>query len=180
MQQQDRQPSKPSPPSIEGEAIEHTLQLIRQANRVFGLAIKDPQIIFDLKGQTAGMVKFLTKGLVQIRYNNKLLEENREHFLTQTLVHEVAHIVARTKYGRHIRPHGQEWQHIMIHFGARPQRCHSYDVSRTEQRKMRRFNYKCQCRSHQLTTIRHNRVRRGQSYICRHCSSPLIHDHIEP
>jgi hypothetical protein len=28
-----------------------------------------------------------------------------------TLIHEIAHLVAFEKYGRNIKPHGQEWKH---------------------------------------------------------------------
>lgn len=35
---------------------------------------------------------------------------NKYRFLI-TLVHEIAHLVAFQKYGRHIKPHGVEWKH---------------------------------------------------------------------
>lgn len=35
---------------------------------------------------------------------------NQYRFLI-TLVHEIAHLVAFTKYGRYIKPHGVEWKH---------------------------------------------------------------------
>lgn len=48
---------------------------------------------------------------------------NKYRFLI-TLVHEIAHLVAFEKYGRFIKPHGDEWklvfQHLMISF-IRPQ-----------------------------------------------------------
>ena len=48
---------------------------------------------------------------------------NKYRFLI-TLVHEIAHLVAFEKYGRFIKPHGNEWklvfQHLMISF-IRPQ-----------------------------------------------------------
>ncbi len=167
-------------PSLEGEATQRTLQLISQANQAFELSIQAPSILFDLKGQTAGMVKFLADGAIQIRYNRKLLEKNQLRYLAQTLPHEVAHIVARAQHGRQVRPHGHEWRSVMVFFGAEPLRCHSYDVSGITLRKLKRFNYKCQCKNHQLTTIRHNRVRRGQTYICRSCATALIPAPSEP
>lgn len=48
---------------------------------------------------------------------------NKYRFLI-TLIHEIAHLVAFEKYGRFIKPHGDEWkitfQHLMIPF-IRPQ-----------------------------------------------------------
>ena len=36
---------------------------------------------------------------------------NRYRFL-MTLIHEIAHLVAFEKYGRNIKPHGQEWKYV--------------------------------------------------------------------
>lgn len=45
--------------------------------------------------------------------------QNKYRFLI-TLVHEIAHLVAFEKYGRHIKPHGDEWkmtfQRLMVPF----------------------------------------------------------------
>ncbi|MCL9809213.1 SprT-like domain-containing protein [Flavobacterium luminosum] len=45
--------------------------------------------------------------------------QNKYRFLI-TLVHEIAHLVAFEKYGRHIKPHGEEWkltfQRLMVPF----------------------------------------------------------------
>jgi hypothetical protein len=46
-------------------------------------------------------------GRHEITVNGSL---NRYRFLI-TLVHEIAHLVAFEKYGRHIKPHGAEWKH---------------------------------------------------------------------
>lgn len=45
--------------------------------------------------------------------------QNKYRFLI-TLIHEIAHLVAFEKYGRHIKPHGDEWkatfQRLMVPF----------------------------------------------------------------
>ncbi len=46
-------------------------------------------------------------GMHQITVNSNL---NKYRFLI-TLVHEIAHLVAFQKYGRNIKPHGNEWKH---------------------------------------------------------------------
>ncbi len=55
-------------------------------------------------------------GRHQITVNASL---NKYRFLI-TLIHEIAHLVAFEKYGRHIKPHGLEWkrtfQHLMLPF----------------------------------------------------------------
>lgn len=59
-------------------------------------------------------------GKHEITVNSNL---NKYRFLI-TLVHEISHLVAFEKYGRFIKPHGNEWkitfQHLMIPF-IRPQ-----------------------------------------------------------
>jgi SprT protein len=119
------------------------------------------------------MVLFPQGGAPVIRYNPILLQHNRQEFLTQTLPHEVAHVIARKLYGRSIRPHGNEWKEVMQFFGADSLRCHNYATENVPVRKLRRFTYTCGCQQHQLTTIRHNRIQKGLTYRCRQCGEPL-------
>ncbi len=53
-----------------------------------------------------GDYRKLEGGQHQITVNASL---NQYRFL-MTLVHEIAHLVAFTKYGRNIKPHGIEWK----------------------------------------------------------------------
>ncbi|MGB5553395.1 MAG: SprT-like domain-containing protein [Flavobacteriaceae bacterium] len=63
-----------------------------------------------------GDYRKMPSGLHQITVNATL---NKYRFLI-TLVHEIAHLVAFEKYGRHIKPHGLEWkktfQYLMLPF----------------------------------------------------------------
>ncbi|WP_010520225.1 SprT-like domain-containing protein [Aquimarina agarivorans] len=63
-----------------------------------------------------GDYRKLPSGEHVITINNTL---NKYRFLV-TLVHEIAHLVAFTKYGRLIKPHGKEWkytfQQLMLPF----------------------------------------------------------------
>lgn len=131
-------------------------------------------IRFDLTGKAAGMALFPSRGTPVIRYNALLLAENRDDFLKRTVPHEVAHIVARRRFGKKIKPHGAEWRQVMHLFGAEASRCHNYDVSRSIRRTLKRYPYRCDCTTHQLSSIRHNRVKRGQIYRCISCKQPLI------
>ncbi|MEM7186700.1 MAG: SprT-like domain-containing protein [Bacteroidota bacterium] len=54
-----------------------------------------------------GDYRRMPNGQHQITINSNL---NPYRFLL-TLVHELAHLVAFTKYGRAIKPHGKEWKH---------------------------------------------------------------------
>ena len=54
-----------------------------------------------------GDYRRIPDGSQQITINSNL---NKYRFLITT-VHEIAHLVAFEKYGRSIKPHGQEWKH---------------------------------------------------------------------
>ena len=154
-------------------AEQRTRELLHAAEAEFAVRCPLGGIHFDLKGKSAGMVVFPPGRAAYIRYNPALLRRNHEAFLSQTLPHEVAHLVARCLFGAKIRPHGREWRTIMQFFGAEPRRCHDFELDESQTRKMRRFPYRCGCRQHQLSAIRHNRVRKGQTYRCRLCGEPL-------
>jgi SprT protein len=154
-------------------ATRETQALIRRAERHYHISIPSVDILFDLRGTAAGMVLFPQGSPPVIRYNPILLQHNRHDFLTQTLPHEVAHLIARRLYGRSIRPHGNEWKAVMEFFGADSLRCHNYATENVPVRKLRRFTYICGCQQHQLTTIRHNRIQKGLTYRCRQCGEPL-------
>lgn len=63
-----------------------------------------------------GDYRRLENGMHQITVNANL---NKYRFLI-TLIHEIAHLVAFQKFGRHIKPHGNEWkytfQQLMLPF----------------------------------------------------------------
>jgi len=158
------------------QATEQSHALLNQAELHFKRPMPEVEVLFDLQGQAAGMVKIMRRGEILVRYNPTLLNENGDHFLSQTIPHEIAHVVVHTLNRSRVRPHGPEWQQIMHFFGAKTQRCHSYKVKPSIRRRLQRFNYHCGCREHLLTSIRHNRAINGQRYICSRCRE-VLHEH---
>lgn len=150
-----------------------TEALLEQARRQFRVRIAAPEVRFDLRGKAAGQVRQAPGRVWQVRYNALLLAREPEQFLAQTVPHECAHLIAFALFGRAIRPHGKEWRGIMAHLGAEPKRCHSFPVDDLPARRLRRFDYHCACRSHQLTSTRHHRAQAGQTYFCVACRGPL-------
>lgn len=155
------------------ETVRYTLALLDRASEHFSLTLHPVDIRFDLRGKAAGMVRFATSGPPIIRYNRMLLESYPTYFITQTVPHEVAHVVVAALYPFRTAPHGSEWRQVMFFFGAEPKRCHALPVSGTVVRRVARFSYRCACREHSITSIRHNRIARGERYYCRHCSMLL-------
>jgi SprT protein len=146
--------------------------------RALDLHVRTPapisvEIRFDLRGKSAGQVRIRPRGRYLIRYNLELLRRGGTDFLTRTVPHEVAHVIAHHRYGSSIQPHGPEWRAIMHDLGADASRCHNYDVSGLTQRRLSYFDYQCGCMSHRLSSIRHNRIAKGQRYLCRRCGEPL-------
>lgn len=143
----------------------------QQAETFFKQRFIRPQVSFKLRGQKAG-VAHLNQNL--LRFNPQLYQNNREHFLKQTVPHEVAHLVAHRLFGGHIRPHGEEWQLIMRGvYELTPDRCHTYEITR---RQVSRFIYKCDCveRDFPFSAQRHALVKKGRRYVCRGCRGTLV------
>jgi len=158
---------------LQHEARQRTWRLLDLASRRFGANLLRPEIRFDLKGKAAGQVRTTSGHHCVVRYNSSLLQRYSQEFLKRTVPHESAHVVTFHLFGPGVQPHGREWHAIMKLFGAPPDRCHNYDVRGMEVRRLRRYQYRCECRTHQLTSIRHNRIGSGQVYLCRQCGSPL-------
>jgi len=150
-----------------------TTRLRDLAARHFDAEFAMPSVCFDLRGTSAGQVRVTDGGDCLVRYNAHLLEHYPQAFLSQTVPHETAHLVAFSLFGLQVPPHGREWRAIMALFGAAPERCHNYPVDGLQVRCLRRYDYRCACRTHQFTSIRHNRIRSGQIYRCRQCGQPL-------
>ena len=162
-----------SSPAVDSE-IEHRVQrkldaLCAVVQERFGVVMR-PEVAWDLRGQAAGQANGRRN---LIRFNRELAERYSNEFVAQTVPHELAHLVAFQKFGGSIRPHGREWQAVIVALGAEPRRTHCYEVTPT--RKLKRFFYQCHCpdAEYQLTAIRHNRIQRGHVYICKRCLQPL-------
>ena len=151
-----------------------TMDCLQQAGQMFQFSPASVAVTFDLTGSAAGMYRVYGTDRV-IRYNPYIFAKYFANNLAVTVPHEVAHYVTDRLYGlRNIRPHGVEWKTVMRSLGADPCVTASYDLSGVPVRRQRRFSYRCECSTHQLSSCRHNKIQRGQSsYLCRRCGSAL-------
>ena len=150
-----------------------TGKYIEQASRIFLRHFVMLPVFFDLSGRLAGMYKVHGRTRC-IRYNPWLFARYYEENLAVTVPHEVSHYLTDTIHGRRgIRPHGKEWREIMALFGADDQVIADFDLSGIPGRSYQTEDYRCACRSHRLTHIRHNRIRRGWRYYCKSCNTEL-------
>lgn len=157
---------------------------VEKASGIFGQEFKTIPVVFDLKGRTSGMFCMRDShvhGKQQwIRYNPWIFAKHFEDSLATTVPHEVAHYICHLLYGqgflRHkkIKPHGQEWKAIMVKFGVPANTTCKLDISDVPQKRLKRFTYQCTCSTHELTSIRHNRIARGRAnYACPKCNTAL-------
>lgn len=136
-----------------------------------------PEVVFDLAGRAAGQAVFALQEPHRpdrLRFNAALLASHPDFMRTETVPHELAHLVVYRRYGRSAKPHGKQWRALMELFGVPARACHNLPTEPT--RRLRRFAYRCGCVDPVwLTSIRHNRAVRGERYRCRRCGEVLVY-----
>lgn len=159
------------------EALE---ALNKKVKNLFGLKLNF-SLKFDLSGTcTIGQCKKLAKNSYLIRLHSPLLELYRFTYLDDVLTHEVAHAVQIEIYNHKVKPHGIEWKNIMEKLenkAYQPKLRPKYKKLKeiTKPKIYKRYAYTCKCkRLHYLSSIRHNRIKKGTIYLCRYCKSSLI------
>lgn len=158
---------------------EETEKWMQKAMNLYNISMLCTMPIIDvnISGCVAGRAR-LTQW--RISYNYELFIQNQQKFIERTVPHEVAHMIVYKVYGEEAsrRAHGNYWIMVMSSMGAKHiERCHDYDVSQVHQsrsKQARNFVYKCDCREHVLTSIRHRRIiAHGQKYFCKHCKQRI-------
>lgn len=142
-----------------------------------GKDIKPPILMFRQCGKRAGMCSVRWgKGYVILNYDLVHKVSTHDEMLNVTLPHEIAHWVDHEiNGGWKGNPHGYQWRRIMAWFGVDAERCHNMDMTgvKTRQTDTTRFQYKCDCRTFNLTAIRHRRHQAGNRYHCTRCGAVL-------
>ncbi len=164
------------------QVIEQTHAYIEQAVDLFNIKHNAVEISFNLKGRAAGMYRVrrhsgwhFAELKREIRYNSFIFSKYYDDNFNTTIPHEVAHYVSDIIYGlKNIKPHGKEWKTIMLAFGANTSVTACYDLSGIPLKKQALFAYQCRCKEHQLSAIRHNKIKkRHYRYYCNSCKQEL-------
>lgn len=144
-----------------------------QAREIWGERIPcgPPVVQFTYRGSTAGRAFY---GRHRIVLNVQFMECHADDMLSETVPHEIAHLVAVQLYGQRGRGHGLLWRAVARQLGCKAERCHSYDLTGLAG-VQRRWPYGCGCKSrvHRITTTRHNKARAGRKYRCRICRTSI-------
>lgn len=155
----------------EEEIAAHCLALIEQAKAWYPLPkklLKNVEICCDLRGKASGKAEFYYKfgrlSRSRLRFNLQAAQLDPDGMLSNTLPHEVAHLVVRflpKLFDQ--QPHGPHWQAICRRLGGNGQTYHQ--LSLTPARIYRRWHYRdTSGETHLLTTIRHRRIQQGRCY----------------
>jgi len=160
--------------SQKNQVIAKTQFYIELASKLLQLQIANIEIMFDLKGRSSGMF-VVKKNKPCIRYNEIIFSHYFNDNLENTVAHEVAHYIVYRVHGmRNVKPHGVEWQQVMVLFDVKPEVTSSYDTSALPLRRQAQHRYCCVCMTHQLSTTRHNKVQNNRAiYKCRKCRQSL-------
>lgn len=146
-----------------------------EAKKIMATYGVDFKLSFDLKGRVAGQARFGTD-VREIRINTLFLKNNFDEILSQTLYHEVAHLISFERYGiRNGGGHGRGWKRVMREMGKRPERLHNYDTSNIYEKKLY-----CKCRTHPVSTRMYNNIaKRNEKRKCIHCKTHVQLDKYE-
>lgn len=169
-----RAPNRTPPPTLLHDLVrqaeDKVLETYLRAEQIFQRTFELPAIEWGQRGTCAGRASWRQN---QISLNPVLLIENRDAFIREIVPHEVAHLINRALHGPAVKPHGREWQSVMVALGLSPTRCHKFDVSNARVRTERRHTYRCKCTSHSVSQRVINRILRGAIYRCCHCGSAI-------
>ncbi len=152
---------------MENKIITRVIDCLDIAAIKTGRIFETPEIRLDLRGHQAGQA---IPARWLLRFNPQIAQQDTERFIREVSAHEVAHLVTY-KVWRTL-DHGDDFKKVMNWLGEEANRCHDFDSKPS--RIIRRFEYFCSCSQHNLTTIRHNRILKGQTYRCRKCGDDLL------
>lgn len=129
-------------------------------------------------GGTFGYRRFDNKN-VTLKFHSVFYAENSD-YLDQVVAHEVAHLVVWamfTRNGVKVKPHGREWQGVMVAFGVVPDTRHNYSCENLTTKTGNTVPYTCGCtdKVHDIGVIRHaNIMKHSKRFTCRQCRQVIV------
>jgi len=150
---------------------------IKQMEEYYNIDLSDLKFDFNLDNITSlGVYRPLTN---TISLNIHLLEEYGELYINEVGKHELAHAVVRELYGIVNRPHGIEFKRVcqVLRIPGKATTDlfseSKYIQQKRNKRKRKEYVYTCECKKHNISGIRHNKILKGINYICNTCKSKL-------
>lgn len=165
---------------LSNEQKSRICELVEQYCKQYGYNVLP--IKFELKGVVAGTFTYKRNSPVRFNFNPILASKNFSEFLARTVPHECAHYIDFMENGSKQRTfpsgrrdmHGKYFKNIMQNLGAKdPSTYHTYDTSHVAKRRQRRWEYKCSCRTWEISTVMHNRIQKGEIRSCGDCKDSI-------
>jgi predicted SprT family Zn-dependent metalloprotease len=118
---------------------------------------KTPELCYDIK--------------YYLKLNHGLYRRHKRYIEEIILPHEFCHLVCASRYGESVKPHGPEWQALMLQLRLDPDPYHDLDVQDMEYWKFRNV-FRCSiCKQH--TELTRYMSRQPLRY-CEYCDSVLF------
>lgn len=122
--------------------------------------------------------RYRVGGLVaRVRFSVPLWARASQDERDETVVHEIAHIVAAHEAalaGTTVSSsHGIEWKRVMLRAGRTPRRCHNIDRTGLARSK-KTIPVRCSCGESHVTPLVAGRILNGSAYGCRRCGTRLV------
>ena len=165
---------------LQKEVLKKVEELTKYSKKTWNL---DVQITISYNLDSANSVGQYTRSKKLISLNPKLLEEYGNLYILDVVVHEFAHAVVAQKYpsgyiGRkRIMPHGKQFKAVCSHFGndgSATTKLFNNSTTMKKVKRQARIKYKCNCREHELSKVRHRRVLEGIKYTCTACGTHIV------
>jgi SprT protein len=105
-------------------AIERVHHFMAEAERICGRKFDPVTVHFDIGGyRVAGNALYSKR---RIGIHPGFLAKFPEETLSNTVPHEVAHMITHDLYRYPVKDHGPEWASVMVRFGVPAERCHNH------------------------------------------------------
>lgn len=114
---------------IPKEIHERVMDRIEECARASGVYIKRLKVDYGIKSHALiGEARY--EWAPRLRFNSVYLMGQPDEFIYDVVAHEYAHLAAWRRRGLNIKPHGVEWQDMMLRMGVEPTR--EYDWALAE------------------------------------------------
>jgi len=124
------------PKPIREAIINKFNECIENAEKFFKKELDPIKLQFGVSGSNAGKAKTarVSGGYeYTVMLNSTYILTEFDDMLSDTIPHEIAHIIVRQIWPKRCKPHGDEWKFVMAAvFKLNPKRCHSYSHQKVE------------------------------------------------
>lgn len=160
--------------SLKAEVTQSIKRFLLMAEKSYGKIYSMPSVSYDLNSTVGGTADYT---LWHIQVNTRMLVENKDDYLINTIGHEVAHLITSDNHHGKRMGHRKEWKDTMAVFGLEPEIYHHYKTHSKPRKRLKRFTYVCPCSCRLSVTVRRRReVDREEGVYCCRCRHILRKD----